>query len=192
MSWFTEDPTLILALAIVLEAILAVALVRSGRVAVIGPMLVVALLGGTGLVVEYMIVTPNEQVEEALDGVARALTANSLPGVLACLAPDATELRDLAKASLPQLRFTEAKIRDLRISINRFVDPPTAKADFLGVLSVKDAHGQFPYEHYLERLSVTLRQEGNRWLLTGYARQASQSAAALGRFDENASRERRW
>ena len=162
-----------IALGIVVEAILAVVLLRTGRGAVIGLMVAVAGLVLLGLVFERIIVTPQEEVEQTLDGVASALEADSLPRVLDYLAPDAPQLRSLAETNMPDLHFSEAKIRDLKTSVNRFVDPPTATAEFLGVLSVKDSRGQFPYEHYLDRFTVHLRREGNRWLLTSYERHAS-------------------
>lgn len=171
MHWITENPSWMIGLGIVVEALLVVALVRTGRAVLLAGMGLVAAFVLAGLLAERAIVTPREEVENALDGAAAALVANDLPGVLRFLAPDAAQLRGEAEANMPQLHFSEAKIRDLQIAINRYVTPPTAVAQFLGVISVEDARGELPHEHYLEHFTVNLRRDGDRWLLTGVDRQ---------------------
>jgi hypothetical protein len=176
MHWISEDPVWMIALGIVVEAILAVVLIKTGRGVVVALMAAVALLIGLGLLTERLLVTPREEVEQTLDGVAAALVANSLPRVLGYIAPQATELRALAEENMPHLHFTEAKVRELQVTINSRRVPPTAEANFLGVITVKDSSGRFPREHYLERFTVMLRRDAQGWLITGYRQQTSQNA----------------
>lgn len=170
-----EDPTWILVCGIAIEAILAVVLVRTGRGAVVFLMIAAFALVLAGIGIERAIVTPREEVEETLDGLAAALLAGDVNGVVAFIAPDASSLRAEAAAQLPQVKVNEARIRDLKVSLNVHANPPTAVADFRGILKVKDSREQFPYENYLGRFKVDLRRDGDAWLITGYeARSATE------------------
>lgn len=172
MRWLTEDPTLLLALLIAGEALLAVVLFRTGRAAVIGGMFALAVVLLAGIGVERMIVTDNERVEDCLDGIASALRANDVGRVVGYLAPAAASLKAEVENQLPQVRVLDAKIRDLRISINDYANPPTARATFLGVIHVKDKRGQLPRENYLQRFTVDLQWDDGRWLVAGYSSQS--------------------
>lgn len=171
MSWIFEDVTWLIAAGIVVEAVLAVILLRTGRGAVLFAMGAVFALVLVGVAAERLIVTEPEEVESALDAVATALEANDVPTVLSYLAPEASQIRDTVERELPRLTITEAKIRDLDVKINRLTSPATAEARFRGILNVKDNSGQFPYENYMQRFTVHLRREGNRWLLVAYEAQ---------------------
>ncbi|MBX7072583.1 MAG: hypothetical protein K1X71_05505 [Pirellulales bacterium] len=172
MNWLVENPTWMLVLAVVTEAVLAVAFVRTGRGIVLTLMAGVAVLALAGLAMERYVVTDREQVEAALDDVAAGLVANDLTAVLARIAPEASQLRAVAETNMPRVKFTEAKIRDLTVTINRFTSPPSAEARFRGIISANDTKGQFPYDHFMQRFTVKLRSEGDEWLLTDYEAKA--------------------
>src|SRR4051794_28177196 len=114
-----EDPNWILASGIVLEAILAVVLVRTGRAAVVVAMIGVFALVLLGVAVERAIVTEREEVEQTLDSVADALLAGDVPGVVAHIDPQAASLRAEASSQLPQVKVNEVRIRDLKVSFNK-------------------------------------------------------------------------
>lgn len=171
MQWITEDVTWLIGLGIVVVAILAVVLFRTGRGAVMFAMVGVLALVLGGVVVERAVVTEREEVEHTLDSLTSALLSNDLPAVLDHLAPEASYARDMANTHLPQVEISEARVRDLDITVNRLTSPPTAEANFRGIMSIKDLRGQFPYEHYLQRFTVRFRREGDRWLLVDYEAQ---------------------
>src|SRR4051812_44542548 len=128
MQIFVEDPTWILAAGIAIEAILAVILARTGRVAVIALMVGAFVLMLAGLGIERAIVTEREEVEQTLDEIADALLAGDVAGVVRFLAPEASNLRAEAASQLPQVKVNEAKIRDLKVSFNHHANPETATA----------------------------------------------------------------
>ncbi len=88
MNWIFEGPWPILLTGLVLEAILLVALVRTGRAVIVGQSLGLGLLTAGLLVLERAIVTDNERIRETLDGLAAAAVANDLDGVLSYIGPE--------------------------------------------------------------------------------------------------------
>ncbi len=168
MSTFVENPVFWIAVTVLLEALLAIALVRTGRGALIAAMIGVLLLGAAGLLLERLVVTEREEVEAAFDDIAAALERDDVAGVLARLAPEAANLRTEASSRMPRVEIDDAKIRDLKVSINRRANPPTARADFKAIVEARDKRGEVPYEHFIRQCSVGLRREGDRWLLTDY------------------------
>ncbi|MGE0537821.1 MAG: hypothetical protein AB7O68_22845 [Pirellulales bacterium] len=168
MSTFVENPVFWIAITLLVEAILAIVLVRTGRGAILAVMLGVLLLGAAGLLLEQMVITEREEVEAAFDDIADALERNDLPGVLARLAPEAASLRTEASSRMPRVEIDEARIRDLKVTFNHRANPPTARADFKAIVEARDTKGEVPYEHFIRQFSVGLRRDGDRWLLTDY------------------------
>jgi ketosteroid isomerase-like protein len=168
MSALVENPIFWIAVTVLLEAILAIALVRTGRGALIGAMIAVLVLGAAGLLLERVVVTEREEVEAAFVEIAAALERNDVPGVMARLAPEAGQLRTEASNRMPRVEISDARIRDLKVSFNRHANPPTARAQFKAIVEGRDKQGEVPYEHFIRQFSVGLRREGDRWLLTDY------------------------
>jgi hypothetical protein len=170
VSWLFEDPTMLIAAGVLIEALLAVALVKSGRASLVGAMAGVLLLVALGIVVEQMVVTEREQIEVVLDDAAAALVAGDVARVLRSIDPAAAELRSYVQSVMSHARITEAKLNDLRITINRHTAPPTARADFMG--RVKGTFGRGAASGgeglALRRLTVDLRRDPTGWLITEY------------------------
>ncbi|HEY1602624.1 MAG TPA: hypothetical protein VGG64_23675 [Pirellulales bacterium] len=167
MSWLVEDPTPTLVALVLFEAILTIALVKTGRGALLGAIAGVALLGGGLLVLEWFVVTEKERVEDTLAGAASALESNNPQAVIEFIDPTSPMRREVA-AEMSRLNIQKATFRRLDVTFNRHISPPTAKADFMGYINVKDRRGEVPYENFAGRFVVDLRQEGGRWLMTGY------------------------
>lgn len=170
MSWLFEDPTMLIAAGVLIEALLAVALVKSGRGALVGVMLGVLLLVVLGVVVEQTVVTERERVEAVLDAASAALVAGNADAVLRTIDPAAAELRSYVRSVMSQARITEVKLYDLVITVNSRTTPPTARADFMG--RVKGTYrGDAPAGGEglaLRRLTVELRRDPEGWLITDY------------------------
>jgi hypothetical protein len=65
--------------------------------------------------------------------------------------------------------FTDAKITTLDVqSINQLTSPPTAKVHVKGIVFFRDRSGQDPYGKRLVDLTLELRLESDRWLISGY------------------------
>jgi hypothetical protein len=69
---------------------------------------------------------------------------------------------------MDRFQITEASFRRLEVQFNRYANPPTAQAEFVARIVVKDRRGEFPYENFVHPFTVFLRKDGDRWLMTGY------------------------
>jgi hypothetical protein len=169
MTWFVESPWPSLMLGVVLEVILAIALVRTSRGAIVGLMIVVLVLTVGMVILERAIVTETEEVEDSLDRVAAALVANDAPAVLACFSPQCPRLAEL-RSILSRVTVRVAKIGgDLEVQPNHLTQPPSAICYFTGHVEAKDGRGEVPYEHMVRKFKVTLRKEGGRGLIADYS-----------------------
>lgn len=156
-------------LGISLEVILAIALVRTGRGAIIGAMVAVLALTAGMLILERVIVTETEEVEDALDRAAAALVSNESAAVLAAFSPRSPR-RGEVQSRLSRVTISSARIAgDLEIRFNELTDPPSATTYFTGIVDAKDKSGTIPYEHMMRRFKVTLRKEDGRWLIFDYS-----------------------
>jgi len=165
---FLESPWPWLVLGIAVEAVLAVALLRTQRGYLLWAMLGTAAFVALGLLVERLVVTEREEVEMTLDAGVAAAKANNLGRLLNCISPKATKARYYAGLVLGRFEVEDARIRDLEITINRLTSPPTAKAKFLAVGKGRDRKNEFPYENYMRTVVVELRREGDRWLVADF------------------------
>jgi ketosteroid isomerase-like protein len=171
MTWFFEGPWPILVTGIVLEAIVIVALVRTGRAALVWAVVGVGLVTGGLLVVERLVVTDNERIRETLDGVAAAAAANDLDGVLAYIGPDAKEVRKLATDSLRRIKVREAKVgNDLSIVITHQGGAPSALATFTGRIRAEVHVEALGHDTYVGRFTVGLVKQGDKWLVVDFQR----------------------
>lgn len=167
MTTLLEDPTYLIAFGIVAEAVLGFILANTGRGVVLVAMVGVLLLVTAGVAVEWLVVTEVERVEAVIDGVAAALEDNDRR-VLDYIAPSDDYSRRRAIWALREVEFTEIKIRDLKIKINELSSPPTATANFIGVVSGRDRTGDFG--HLTRPVGFTLEfcLQSGRWLITGH------------------------
>ena len=169
MSWLFEDPTTLLVAGLLIEALLVVALVKTGRAILVLAMVGVLAIMGLGLLVERLVVTDREQIEATLDGVASALEANDVEGVLRYIDPAASGMRANVRAALAGVHVTDARVYDLEVDVNHHAKPPTAQADFTGRVKGNyrgesaDGEGMV-----LRKFTVDFRQQDGRWLMTAY------------------------
>jgi hypothetical protein len=168
MSIFIESPWPILFIGIAVEAVLAFLLLQTGRGKFLIAMIGVAAIVGVGLIVERLVVTDREAVENTLDAAVAAVKRNDLAGALGCISPSAEAPRNLTRWVFGRVDFQEAHIGDLDIKISRLSSPPTADAKFLAVGKGKDRKGEWPYQGFAQHVTLQLRLEGGRWLVTGY------------------------
>jgi len=168
MDWLFEGLWTILIVGIVLEIVLGLVLLNTGRGAVLVAMVAVALLVGVAAIVERLVVTDREAVTNALYGAADALEANDLDELFTYVGPEAQSLRRRASDVLPRIRIKEANIGRLQVSVNRVHNPPTARTELIGRFIVEDIAQQIPYENYVQRFAIRWRRDGDRWLMVDY------------------------
>ncbi|HEX3991591.1 MAG TPA: hypothetical protein VHX39_10515 [Acetobacteraceae bacterium] len=168
MTWFVESiwPGLILGLAI--ETVLAVLWMQGARRAIAAAMALVAAATLGLIIIERLVVTRTEEVEDLLDEAARTLVANDPPRLLELFSPDSPRRKEV-QSTLAHVKVREAHVGgDLEISFNDHGALPTATAVFTGRIDAQDTTGRVPYEHMLGRFRVTLRREGDRWRIYDY------------------------
>jgi hypothetical protein len=171
MNWIFEGPWAILLTAVVLEAILVIALVRTGRLALLWAIVGLGILAGALLIAERAILTDSERIRQTLDGIAAAAAANDLNGIYAYVAPEAEAVRRMAADGLRQVKIQEAWIgADLESQINRKSNPPTALATFTGHIRARPLHDTLGHEVFIGRFKVGLIKQGEKWLVTSVDR----------------------
>jgi hypothetical protein len=165
---FLESPWPILFVGIALEAILAIALARTGRGVLLWGMLGAAVLIVIGLVAERLVVTDQKSIRATLDEAAAAVAANNIDRLLKCISPSALAVRQRARLALRRIEVHEIRLSNLDIQINRLTALPTARVALRALGRGRDRLDRFPYDSFAEPLTVELRKENGRWLVTGY------------------------
>jgi hypothetical protein len=168
MTTLIESPWPAIFFGIIALAILAVVLVRTGRGIVLVAMAGVLLVTLAGVVIERLVVTERERVEDTLYGAAAAIEANDVNRVMQYVSASAPYTPARARSVLSQYHFTEARISNVQIQINDLTSPPTATAKMIGIFSVTDTLNELPYNNGRVGLTVHLRRENGRWLVTGH------------------------
>lgn len=168
MSWLVESPWPALMLGLIVEIVLALVLVRTARRGVLVAMIGVLVLTAGLLLVERIVVTDREAVENALADISASLESNDVPAVMAAIAVDCPR-RGEVQSTLPRFVIREAHIGgDLEVRFNALLSPPTAVAYFTGRVAARDKRGEVPYEQMIRKFKVTLRKQGDRWLVIDY------------------------
>ena len=168
MTTLLENPTPVIFIGILVEAVLAIALVKTGRGVLLFVMLGVAAVVGGLVLLEWLVVTERERVEMTLDGCARALEANDADRVLSYIAPTAAHTRAEARRALDWIEFTKLKITDMQVTINELTSPPTARAECIVVVSGRMRRGEFETGTRPIRLSVDLHRGNEQWFITNH------------------------
>ena len=169
MSWLTEDSTPALVLGVLFEAVLVLALVKSGQRWLLYAILGLGIVVGAIVWTEKHTLTDRKRVTATLETAAAAMEHNDLNGVLACIAPSALQLRQQAQIVAKQFEVHSVSLSGLDVKVNRFNNPPSAVADFTAYANIVDRTGMIPYNTVSRHLRLTLRWEQDRWLVNGYA-----------------------
>lgn len=168
MPWLFDDPTPLIIVGLIVEAILAIILVRSGRAMTILPMIGVLVLMVAVIAVEHFVVTEREEVSDTLDALAVALEANDTNAVANMIDPAQTSMRSRATGAMGLVTITESKIRGLKVTVNELTTPHTATADFVGHIAFRNPKMDIPYETVVRRFVIDMKRQGDRWIMTDY------------------------
>ena len=84
------------------------------------------------LFVEKIVVTPSEEVEQALDSLMSAIEANDLPAVLTMIDPSANQVRSDAETLMPQIKVKETGSTAVRMEVDESAAPVRATVHFRG------------------------------------------------------------
>jgi hypothetical protein len=165
MTWLLESPVTIIVLGSIVELMLVVALVRTGRGGFLWALIGAGAVTGALVVMERLVVTDREQIEQTFDQLSATLVTNDVAAVLKFIAPSATDVRKLAEMALPQVKIKRALITDsMAVDVNHGVNPPTAEARFIGRFDIQSTP-KVPYESIIRRFRIGLIKENDRWLI---------------------------
>lgn len=165
MTWFTENPLPLVLIGVIIEALLVVVLMRTGRRSVLWGMVLLAVGVAGAVVLERSIVTPREEVKLALEEMRVLVEADDRPGLLKRIDanPGVAELRNRIQSDLAHVTVDTAKITELKdedIKVNPAADE--AKVGFIGSVDVSGA----ARGHIVLRFDVNLKKRDGVWLVT--------------------------
>lgn len=168
MNWLLESPWPAVTLGVVAQAVLVIGLIRTRQAKWVFGMIAAAVVTGALVLVERLVVTETEAVQDALDGTARALETNDTQAVLDYFTTNSPRLAEV-RSALSHVTVREARVGgDLEVRLNRLTSPPSATTFFTGRISAKDARGAIPYEQMIRKFKVTLHREQGRWRIFDY------------------------
>src|SRR5579871_4471103 len=146
MSWFTEDSTPAIVVGVIVELLLILALVKTGRRMIIAAIGAVALLVAGIVLIEKNTVTDTKLIRGQLDQGVAALKANDLNALLALLSnsPSTASTRPAAAMVAREIHVDDAWISGVDIQVNRFHNPPSAVVELTGHLTGKAKSGLYP------------------------------------------------
>ncbi len=180
MTWFIESPWPVVVVGLAVEIFLAVLLVRDRRGNIVGGMIAVATFTVGLVVIEHLVVTNSEEIEELLDTLTRLAVAKDDEGLRAKFTGDSPKVNDVV-ADLSDVTIRRPRIKNLEIRVDTSDVPSTAAATF--TLSVEVRHGgaEGRFEQLTRQLKVTLHKESGHWLVYNFTAmdpEASQAASA--------------
>ena len=156
-------------LGVLIVGFCAAAFHATRKTAFIGGIVAAVLMVGGIFLLDYLVVTPREQVKMVIDEGVLAIKANDPDHVVALLAPNAsTDIQPYVRWAFNTVKFTGARANDLKITINELTSPHSAKAEFYAVLLYQGKNINLPGDRYACRMIITLEKQNQKWLATGY------------------------
>ncbi len=176
MTWVLEQPIYILILGGLTFAFLGYAWWQTGYRAMFHAMLAVAALTAGLLILERLVVTDVEKIEDTLDQIARDVESNDLPKILSHVYSGATETYARAQREFPNYVFKRVDIkRNVEVVFDRDAQPPQAEVTFNVVVDVEEkSTGYLPRVARFVR--VTMIFEKGQWRVAKYSHDDPQNS----------------
>lgn len=169
MTTLLESPFPALVGGVLLTVMLAAGWLKTGRRSLVFLAVLVALLAGGLVVVERMVVTDRELLEQTLHEIARDVERGRIETILEHFHPEAEEAKREAAAELPSYRIQSIRIkRGIEIELRPKHDPPEAQVDFNVVVTGSDAGGVIGERQVPRFVSVRFWKDGDRWRVRSY------------------------
>ncbi len=167
MNLFLENPLPIWALgAVALTISVIVFLAKRSLGSMLG---VAAVIGITVLLlfIESAVVTPTEELEQAVATVMAAIEANDLNGVLAQIDPQAAHVRHDAETLMPQVKVKETGATAVRVEIDGNAAPVKATTFFRGRIDGTNTRNGVRL-FYFDQVELDWHKPSDKWLITDY------------------------
>lgn len=168
MSWLVENPMPVIYVTVVVQLILVGILVLTGRGVLLFAMLGVGAVAGLLLLVEYVVVTDVEQIQDTLAATAAAIATNDANAVKEFVAAEDTRTRNAIDNLYDDFYIERVSIKsNLKIEVTP-AEPPTALATFNAVAVGGEQRSGTRGVTVPRFLKVSLRKDGDRWLITDH------------------------
>jgi hypothetical protein len=139
---------------------------RSGAalLALVGVIALTLLL----VLVERLVVTDREHVENALAGVLDAIEANDVSATVEFIDPAAAKIRADAQALMPQIKVEAANAAAVDVTVDDAAQPPAAIARFRAYLHGTHTASGTPVGYINQQVDLHWVKRGDRWLIDDY------------------------
>jgi hypothetical protein len=167
MTLFLENPLPIWSVGAVCFAISVIVFFAKRSlgsiIAMFGVIAVTLLL----IFVEKIVITPSEQVEQALASLMGAIKDNDLPAILATIDPSAKHVRSDAETLMPQVKVKETGSTAVRVEVDETTAPLRATTYFRGRIDGTHARSGVRI-FYFDNVEIDWQQTGDQWLIVDY------------------------
>jgi hypothetical protein len=170
MSWFTDNPMPVFVICGITLLVLLGLLLKTGRGVILLAMAGVMLCIVTAIVIDSLVVTDRELVEQTLYDAATAAETNNLDLMAKFISPSVPHLNGQIRSWISQAVLESVNLNSIDIEVNESKKPPTAVANFWFVARGHLKRGDTVYNNFPGRLTVNFQKEGTRWLVTDYQR----------------------
>jgi hypothetical protein len=167
MSWLFEDSTPVLAVAALVEIVFLFGFFRSGEKKILYGMFGVAIVCGVCVVIEAVVETEQERIEQTVEQTRQAVLTNQLEQVFRTIAPESLDLQSKAKRYLGQFFVRDIKITDgPHVSLFTKTSPPSASVTLKARFDLEPKKGTLAYGSGLVRVEGRLRKVQTDWQWT--------------------------
>jgi hypothetical protein len=166
ITWFTEDPLPIFIAGGIMLLVLAVLFLKHGRVSILLGMAGVAVVMGLAALIDHLVVTDREQVANVIYDAAAAAERNDLDTCVACISPNAADVKAEARHWIGRVKFESVSISAMEVTLDRNARPMTATAAFRAYATGQYTDRGSPYPfRYPAHIEVKLQKDDNHWMV---------------------------
>lgn len=167
MNVVFENPVAILAIGAVFLTLTGLAFLARRNLVSLSLFMAAMVLTVLLLILEAVIVTPREQVEQSLAEVMQTLENNDVPGVLAKISPASAAFRSDVEAMMPSADIQDTAATSITVEILSPDEPMRATSTFRGkVDGIHRTSGARLF--YFDQVEVDWVKQEDRWLMESY------------------------
>jgi hypothetical protein len=168
VTWFTEDPTTLLIAGGITLVVLLGFFFKTGRGVLLLAMAGVAGLMLLAVVIDRIIVTDREAVENIIYKCAALAEENRLNELKEFISPTATAVRREADQWIGRAKLEAVYITAMRVDLNRQANPPAAQAVLHVIARGSLNDRNMPVAGgYNGTVTVDFEKQGDRWWVNG-------------------------
>jgi len=167
MSWLFDDPTYLLIIGGIAVLGLLIALYNTGRALFLILAAAALALTAAGVLIERLVITDYERVEQTLYDGAAAVESNNPDRVQEFFASNASPSTRQLLGHMRQFKFDTIRLLKYEINMIPKRDPHAAKVNLTVWVQLKSPEGLARAGN----VELRLVKEGDRWLVDEYALQ---------------------